>query len=301
VSKRRDAVVVGAGPNGLAAAIELARNGVEVLVVEGHDEIGGGTRTAELTLPGFHHDVCAAAHSFGPSSPFLSGLPLEDHGLTWLTPPVAVAHPFDDGSAVLLETDVAATVASLGPDGAAYRRVVEPFVDRFDDLAAGLLAPLVRPPRNPLLLARFGRHGVQSAERFARRFTTVAARGFFAGLASHGVLPLSRAGTTGAGLALGVAGHHNGWPIVRGGTHELTKAMASYLVSLGGRIETGRWIERLDEVRGAGAVLLDVTPAQLVALSGDDLPSLRRRRMEGWEYGPATFKVDFALSDPVPW
>ncbi len=301
MNTRRDATVVGSGPNGLAAALELARNGIDVTVIEGHPQIGGGTRTAELTLPGFHHDVCSAAHPFGPSSPFLQQLPLAEHGLEWVTPPVALAHPLDDGTAVLLESDISATAAGLGSDARTYRHLLSPLVEGFTDLADGILAPLVRFPRHPLLMARFGSTATLTASRFAQRFDTGRARALIAGLCAHGTLPFDRPGTAGTGLALAVAAHHNGWPVVRGGSHRLTGAMASYLTSLGGVIETGRWVERLGDLPPTGATLLDVTPDQLLAMGGSAVPHLRRRRLRRWKYGPATFKVDFAVDRPVPW
>ncbi len=299
--ERYDAVVVGSGPNGLAAAIELARHDLAVLVVEGHEQIGGGTRTAELTLPGFRHDVCAAAHPFGPASPFLSRLPLTELGVEWVTPPVSVAHPLDDRPAVLLEGDVATTAAGLGGDAAAYRRRIGPLADRVDDVLAGALGPLLRWPEHPLTMARLGLAAVPSAVRYARRFRTVEARALLAGLAAHSVLPLDFAATNGVGVALALAGHRNGWPIVRGGTARLAAALADHLTSLGGEIRTGQWVRSLDELPRSRAVLLDVTPAQFGAIAGGKLPLRVRNRLIRWIYGPASFKVDYALSEPIPW
>ena len=301
MNERYDAVVVGSGPNGLSAAIELALNDKHVLVIEGSDEIGGGTRTTELTLPGFRHDVCSAAHPFGPASPFLSRLPLDEHGLRWITPPVSVAHPFDDGPAAMLEGTVSATAAGLGDDEPAYRRVVGPLADDADPIIAGSLGPLLRIPRHPLAMARFSLSALLPASRFAAHFATDRAQGLFAGLAAHSVLPLDHVATNGVGLVLALAGHRNGWPIAAGGSHTITDAMAAYLRTLGGEIRTGWWVRSLDELPPADATLLDVTPAQLVAMAGDRLGGRYGRRMRRWRYGPASFKVDYATSDPIPW
>lgn len=299
--ERYDAVVVGSGPNGLAAAIELARNDLSVLVVEGHDRIGGGTRTTELTLPGFHHDVCAAAHPFGPASPFLATLPLDQHGLEWVTPPVSLAHPLDDGPPVVLQGTVEDTAARLGPDGDRYRSRFGPLAENVDAVIAGSLSPLLRIPSNPLVMARLATVALPSAQRFASGFTTTAARALLAGLAGHAVLPLTFPATNGVGAALALAGHRNGWPIVRGGSARLTDAMAAHLRSLGGEIRTGHWIHELDELPQRRATLLDVTPMQFAAMAGDDLTGWARRRTARWNYGPASFKVDYALSEPIPW
>ncbi len=301
MTERYDAVVVGSGPNGLAAAIELARHDLGVLVIEGHDEIGGGTRTGERTLPGYRHDVCAAAHPFVPSSPHLSRLPLAMHGLELTTPAGIVAHPLDDGSAPLLVGSVAETAAGLGDDAATYRRVFRPLVAAADHVIEGSLGPILRAPAHPLTMARFGSRALLSASRLASRFSTVQAKALIAGLAGHSIVPLDKPATAGVGMALAVAGHRNGWPFVTGGSEGLTRSMASYLAKLGGRIETGRWITSLDELPPAGAVLLDVMPDQLVKLGGTKLPAQLANRYRRWRYGPAAFKVDYALSEPIPW
>ncbi len=296
-----DAVVVGAGPNGLAAAIVLARAGRSVVVLEAADTVGGGMRTAELTLPGFRHDVCSAIHPGAVGSPFLRSLPLDEHGLEWIHSPAPLAHPFDDGSAVLLERSVAATAAGLGRDGAAYRRLFEPLVEVADDLADLVLAPL-RRPHSWRAAARFAASALLPATMLAqRRFAGERARGLVAGLAAHSILPLSRPPTGAVGLALGLFGHAYGWPFPRGGSQAIANAFASYLRSLGGEIECGRRVESLAELRRARLVLLDVTPRQLLALAGDALPSFYRRRLAGYRYGPGAFKLDLALDGPVPW
>ena len=296
-----DAVVVGAGPNGLAAAIVLARAGRSVLVLEAADSVGGGMRTAELTLPGFRHDVCSAIHPGAVGSPFLRSLPLEEHGLEWIHSPAPLAHPFDDGTAVLLERSVATTADGLGEDGAAYRRLFEPLVGVADDLADLLLAPL-RRPRHLRAAARLAANALLPATMVARRrFAAERARALFGGLAAHSILPLSKPPSGAIGLALGLFGHAFGWPLPRGGSQAIADALASYLRSLGAEIRCGCRVESLAELRGARVVLLDVAPRQFLALAGDALPSLYRRRLAGYRYGPGVFKLDLALEGSIPW
>ncbi len=296
-----DAIVVGSGPNGLAAAIALAREGVSVHVVERAEVLGGGTRTAELTLPGFKHDVCSAIHPLAVGSPFLSTLPLEEHGVEWIWPPAALAHPFDDGRAALLERSPEETGVTLGGDAGRYARLMEPLVRDAPGLLEDLLGPVGRP-RHPVALARFAARAALPATSFSRTaFRSERARGFFAGLAAHSMLPLSRSPTTGYGLMLGLLGHAVGWPLARGGSQTLGDGLASYLRSLGGTIETGRNVGSLGELDGADAVLLDVGPRQLAQLAGTQLPERYRRRLEGFRYGPGVFKLDWALDGPIPW
>ncbi len=300
-SRKYDAIVVGSGPNGLAAAIALARAGRAALVIEARDTIGGGARSAELTLPGFVHDVCSAVHPLAAGSPFFSTLPLGEHGLEWLYPPASVAHPLDDGSAVVLERSVDATAQSLGRDKNAYIKLMKPFVANWDRLAGDILGPL-RVPKHPLLLARFGLRAVRSARGLAEGlFRGEGARALFAGLAAHSMLPLDRAVSAAFGLVLGVTGHAIGWPIPRGGAQAISNALASYFTSLGGEIVTGRRVESLDELPPMKAILFDVTPRQLVAIMGDKLPSSYRKRLKGYRYGPGAFKMDWALAGPIPW
>ena len=297
-----DAVVVGSGPNGLSAAIELARNGLSVTVYEGNDTIGGGCRSAALTLPGFIHDLCSAIHPLGAASPFFRGLGLVQEGLEWIEPPVALAHPLDDGTAVLLERSLDATAAGLGADGRAYRRLVEPLVGEWDDLAADALGPLIRIPRHPLVLARLGLPGLLPARLLARgAFSTERARALFAGLAAHSVLPLDAPLTASFALMFLVTTHVANWPLPRGGSQRIADALAARLRALGGTIETGRRIRTLDELPGARAYLCDVTPRQLIRMAGAKLPGSYRRNLERFKYGPGVYKLDWALHQPVPW
>jgi phytoene dehydrogenase-like protein len=298
---RYDAVVVGAGPNGLAAAITLAEAGWSVLVREAADEPGGGCRSAELTLPGYVHDVCAAIHPMAAASPFFRSLPLAELGVELVHPEAPLAHPLGGGAAVLLERSVAATAAGLGPDGDAYRRLVEPLVRSADALIDGILGPPLRPPRHPVPLARFGRHALRSAVGLGRRFEGEPARALLAGMAGHAIRPLDAPLTGGFGLVLTVLGHAVGWPVARGGSGRIADALVARLRALGGRLETGRRVASLEELPPSRTVLLDVTPRQLAAIAGPRLPSSYRRALERYRYGPGAFKVDWALAGPIPW
>jgi phytoene dehydrogenase-like protein len=294
-----DAVVIGAGPNGLAAAVTLAQAGRSVLVVEAQDAIGGGTRTAELTLPGFRHDVCSAIHPLAATSPFFRSLGLE---LDWITPPAALAHPFDDGSAVLVRRSLDETAAALGTDAAAYHRLLRPLLQDWRHLEHELLTPHPHLPRHPAALARFGTRGLRAALALAAsRFATEQARTLFAGASAHSFLPLERRTSAAFGLVLLLLAHVTGWPFPRGGSQAIADALASRLTSLGGTIETGRTVTSLRELPQSNLVLCDVTPRQLDALAGDLLPARYRRRLQRWRYGPGVFKLDYALDGPVPW
>jgi phytoene dehydrogenase-like protein len=296
-----DAVVVGAGPNGLAAAIEMACAGLSVRVLEAADTVGGGARSAELTLPGFVHDVCSAIHPLGIASPFFRSLPLADHGLEWVEPPAALAHPFDDGGAALLARSPDAAMPTLGEDDERWGRLFAPLVRNPESLLDEILAPL-HVPAHPLTLARFGLRALLPATTVARRsFRGARARGLFAGLAAHSMLPLERPPSAAFALMLGLLGHAVGWPFPRGGSQALSDALASYLRSLGGEIETGRRVESLAELGETRLVVLDVTPRGLLELAGDRLPDRYRSRLERYRYGPGVFKLDWALAGPIPW
>jgi phytoene dehydrogenase-like protein len=296
-----DAVIVGSGPNGLAAAIALARSGRSVLVLERESEIGGGTRSAELTLPGFVHDVCSAVHPMGILSPFLSQLPLAEHGLEWIRPIASVAHPMDDGEAVMLYRSLEETRASIGRDGAAYARLIEPLLAAPRELLVDILAPL-RIPDHPLRMLQFGVRAIWSANRLARLvFREERARALFAGCAAHSILPLTQPLTSALGLIFCLTAHVEDWPVARGGSHAITRALASYLRSLGGVIETEHPVERLSDVPDSRVVLFDTSPRQLCEIARDALPAGYRRRLSRYRYGPGVFKVDWALDGPIPW
>jgi phytoene dehydrogenase-like protein len=294
-----DAVVVGSGPNGLVAAITLARARRSVLVVEAAATPGGGTRSAELTLPGFVHDVCSTIHALAIASPCFSEMPLADHGLEFVHPPAPLAHPLDDGTAVMLERSVAETAAGLGPDEREYRRLMEPFVDRADRLAPFLLG--YSPIPRHLVAARFGLLALRSAVGLAKRFEGKRARALFSGLAAHSIQDLHRVPTASFGLVLGLFGHTHGWPLVRGGSQRLANALVSYLRSLGGEIETGWQVKSVDELPKTTVTLLDVTPRQVLRIAGHRLPGRYARALRRYRYGPGVFKVDWALDGPVPW
>jgi phytoene dehydrogenase-like protein len=300
---RYDAVIVGSGPNGLAAAIELARNGHSVIVLEGKETIGGGARTEELTLPGFRHDVCSAIHPMAMVSPFMRGLPLADHGLEWAYSPAAIAHPLDDGTAATLELSLDATASRLGDDEKPYRALMKRFVATAGPLFDEILRPIapLPPPKHPFLLARFGLLGLQSALRVARRFRSPHARALFGGSAAHSFLPLDRVGSASFGLALMLAGHATGWPAAKGGSAAIIAAMASYFRALGGVIETSRPVRSMRDLPPARAILFDVTPIQLAYIANDALPSRYVSRLGRFRYGPGVFKMDFALDGPIPW
>jgi len=297
-----DAVVVGAGPNGLSAAVELAREGLSVLVREASDRIGGGARTEGVTRPGFRHDLGSAIHPLGVGSPFFSSLPLGDHGLEWIHPELPLAHPLDDGRAVVLSRSAQETARGLGPDGPAYLRLVQPFVAAWDTFADHVLDTPLRPPGHPVLMGRFGLRALRPATKLARgTFRTPAARALLAGNAAHSALPLDQSPSAAIALVLMVAGHAVGWPAPRGGAGAITRALAAYFRTLGGTIETGLPVRSLDELPDARAVVLDLTPRQVVAIARNRLPAGYRSRLEAWRYGPGAFKVDWALDAPIPW
>lgn len=295
-----DAVVVGSGPNGLAAAVALAERGAKVCVLERAERVGGGTWTSELTLPGFKHDVCSGVHPMGVLSPYLRTLPLERHGLRWCFPPLSVAHPFEDGPAALLWPSVEETAKGLGADGPAWERMVAPFVPRVHELLADAMGPLGLP-RHPFLLARFGLLAMRSARGAAARFEGREARALFAGNAGHSILPLDRPFTAALGLLFAVTAHATAWPVAEGGSAAITAALASLLVELGGEVRTGVHVARLDELPPSRVVLFDTDPRQLADIAGDALPEGYRRRLRRYRYGPGVFKLDWALDGPIPW
>ncbi len=297
-----DAVVVGSGPNGLAAAAALARAGWKVRVREANDTVGGGARTLPLTLPGFLHDHCSAVHPLALASPFFSELPLEAHGLRFLQPPIACAHPFDDGTAALLFRSLSETGATLGEDARAWSRLFEPLVRDFPALAGEVLGPVLHLPRRPLVLARFGARALLPARLLAERcFRGPRAQALFAGIAAHALQPLERPPTSAFGLLLGASAHAVGWPIPAGGAQAIANALASFVASSGGEVLAGARVRSLDELRGVRAALLDVGPRQLLSLAGARLPGGYRRALERFRYGPGAFKIDYALSAPIPW
>jgi phytoene dehydrogenase-like protein len=295
-------VVVGSGPNGLAAAIVLARAGVDVEVREASSLLGGGTRSAELTLPGFVHDVCSAVHPMAACSPFFRTLPLQSHGLNWISPPAELAHPLDDGTAILLERDVAATAAQFGSDRARYCELFDPIVRNWQALLSEALQPLVHFPRHPLLLAGFGLRAIQPAAVLARNsFTSLRAKALFAGLSAHSILKLESPLSASFGLMLGAAGHAVGWPVPCGGSQKIANALASILESSGGRIICGSRVEKLVELGSPDLTLCDVTPRQFLHMADLSGHAPFRQLLEEYRYGPGVFKVDWALREPIPW
>jgi phytoene dehydrogenase-like protein len=297
-----DAVVIGSGPNGLAAAIEIVRAGFSALILEGRSTIGGGTRTAELTLPGFFHDVCSAIHPLARDSSFFRSLPLEEFGLEWIDSPACAAHALDDRRAVILYPSIEETAAQLGADGEAYRRTFQRQADDWSDVSQDVLGPLPLPPKHILKTLRFGWDAIRPAASFARRlFTQAEARALFGGMAAHAQVPLTRPGTAAAGLVLQTLAHTGRWPFPRGGSHQITRAMAAYFRSLGGEIRTDYWVRRWEDIPLARVVLFDTDPQQMATIAAGHLPDNYRLQLDRYRYGQGVFKIDYALSEPVPW
>jgi phytoene dehydrogenase-like protein len=294
-----DAVVVGSGPNGLAAAIYLQQNGLSVLVLEAKDQIGGGLRSAELTLPGFIHDVCSAIHPLAAGSPFFQQLPLAEHGLEYIYPEIAAAHPFDDGTAAVLLKSVEETAKLIGEDEQAYIQLMQPIVNDWPSIAPDVLGPL-RFPKHPLAMARFGFPALTSATHLAKCFKTSKAKGLFAGMAGHSMQPLSNTATSAIALVLMANGHLKGWPIPKGGSDHIANALASYFTSIGGKIETGVYVKSMEQLPSARAVLFDVSPRQLLQIAGHKFSSIYKWQLERYRYGMGVFKVDWALDAPIP-
>ncbi len=294
-----DAVVVGSGPNGLAAAILLQQKGLSVLIVEGKSEIGGGLRSAELTLPGFTHDICSAIHPLAAGSPFFKMLPLADHGLTYIYPEIAGAHPFDDGTAAVLKKSVEETASLLGADEQAYLNLMQSVVNDWPLIAPDVLGPL-HFPKHPMAMARFGLPALTSAAYLAHRFDTEKAKGLLAGMAAHSMQPLTNVATSAIALVLMACGHLQGWPIPKGGSNNIANALASYFTSIGGKIETDFYVKSMDQLPSSHAVLFDVSPKQLLQIAGHKFSSVYKWQLERYRYGMGVFKVDWALDAPVP-
>ncbi|MBS7563800.1 NAD(P)/FAD-dependent oxidoreductase [Mucilaginibacter sp. Bleaf8] len=294
-----DAVVVGSGPNGLAAAILMQQHGLSVLLLEGNSRIGGGLATQELTLPGYQHDVCSAIHPMAAGSPFLQTLPLDQFGLEYIYPEVAAAHPFDTGPAAVLKNDIRKTALLLGDDKDTYLKLMQPIVNNWPSIAPDVLAPLHLPER-PFAMAAFGLKALQPATLLAKRFKTEQAKGLFAGMAAHAIQPLQNWSTSAIALVLMANGHLKGWPIPKGGSYQIAKAMAAYFTFIGGKIETNTYISSLQQLPSAKAVLFDVTPKQLLEIAGEKFSGLYKRQLQRYRYGMGVFKIDWALDESIP-
>jgi len=294
-----DAIVVGSGPNGLSAAITLQKAGLSVLIVEAKSTIGGGMRTAELTLPGFKHDICSAIHPMAMGSPFFADLPLHEHGLEFVHAPLAAAHPFDNGNAAILSRSIKETAKSLGKDGYAYLNLIQPLVESWPKIVDDTLGPL-GIPKHPLLLAQFGLKAMQPASWIAKNFETEKAKGLWAGMTAHSIQPLTNYSSAAIGMVLSAVGHLYGWPIPKGGSQSIADALASYFISLGGKIETNFLVKSLDQLPSSDTVLFDVTPKQLLSIAGDKFSPLYKWQLERYRYGMGVFKIDWALDGAIP-
>ena len=294
-----DAIVVGSGPNGLAAAILMQQKGLSVLVIEGKQTIGGGLRSAELTLPGYLHDICSAIHPMAAASPFFETLPLNDHGLEYIYPAIDAAHPFDNGRAAILKRSIEETAGLLGADRQAYLNLMQPLVNDWPSIAPDVLGPL-HYPKHPIAMARFGLSALTSATHLAKRFKTPDAKGLFAGMAAHAIEPLTNLATSAIALVLMISAHVKGWPIPKGGSNKIADALASLFISLGGKIETGFYIRSMEQLPSAHAVLFDVTPRQLLDIAGHRFSSIYKWQLQRYRYGMGVFKIDWALDAPIP-
>ncbi|MES2574043.1 MAG: NAD(P)/FAD-dependent oxidoreductase [Bacteroidota bacterium] len=297
--KEFDAIVVGSGPNGLSAAITLQKAGLSVLIIEAKPTIGGGMRTAELTLPGFKHDICSAIHPMAMGSPFFADLPLHEHGLEFVHAPLPAAHPFDNGTAAILSRSIKETAWSLGKDGQTYLDLIQPLVESWPKIVDDTLGPL-GIPKHPLLLAQFGLKGMQPASWIAKSFETEKAKGLWAGMTAHSIQPLTNYSSAAIGMVLSAVGHLYGWPIPKGGSQSIADALASYFISLGGKIETNFLVKSLDHLPSSDAVLFDVTPKQLLEIAGDKFSPLYKWQLERYRYGMGVFKIDWALDGALP-
>lgn len=297
-----DAIIIGSGPNGLSAAIRLAQTGKKVKVVEAYSEIGGGTRTLELTLPGFKHDICSAVHPTALSSPFLSTLNLEGHGVEWIHPEYPLVHPLDNGDAVVISKSFEDTIKHLGKDGKTYKKLYKPFIDSWDELKNDLFAPFSPFPSNPFKMVRFGLYGLRSAKSLADSlFKEERTKAMFGGLAAHSIIPLTYSASAAFGLVLGSSLHAVGWPIVKEGSHSITKAMASHFQELGGEIEVNHTVKSLSDLESSRTYFFNTSPKVMMGILGDKLPSSYTKKLKSYKYGPGVFKIDYALSEPVPW
>ncbi|GEO22388.1 phytoene desaturase family protein [Cyclobacterium qasimii] len=295
-----DAVVVGSGPNGLSAAIVLQKHGLKVLLIEGKETIGGGMRTMELTLPGFHHDVCSAIHPMAGAGPFFKTLPLAEYGLEYIHPKILAGHPLPDGRVASLHRSLSGTADQLGSDSKAYIDLLKPLVDHWDALSSDFLAPL-KIPNNPIKLGLFGINALQPATLLARKFKETSTRALWAGMAAHGIQPLTNVTTSAIAMVLMAAGHHSGWPMIKGGSQTLADSLTNYFVALGGTIEKGKMIADFSQIPDAKLVMFDVSPKNLLNIAGDKFSKLYRWQLNRYRYGMGVFKMDFALSQPIPW
>ena len=294
-----DAIVVGSGPNGLAAAITIQQSGLSVLVIEAKDTIGGGLRSAELTLPNFVHDICSAIHPLAAGSPFFKILPLNQHGLKFIQPTIHAAHPFDDGTAAALYSSVEETANRLHEDEISYIKLIQPLVSNWPQIVDDALGPL-HFPKHPINMARFGLKALRSAKHLSKHFRSKHARGLWAGMSAHSILPLSKVTTSAIGLVLMTAAHMYGWPIPKGGSAAIANALASYFVSIGGTIQTNFYVNSLDQLPSSRAIIFDLSPKQLIEIAGHKFSSFYKWQLKRYRYGSGVFKIDWALNEPIP-